>query len=132
MSDAAHVGSSHLEVYKTPFKIAPTLISWPISDSYLKYEGGEDLPEKMDVWLVQETGDPAGGVISSKRGFEGNENAEIIALGYNTGKYYGAVGIGREDNFLQWGYHGPPSAMTDAGQKLFLNCIHYITKFKAK
>ena len=99
MSDAAHVGSFDSEVYNKPFKVAPKVISWPRGDNYHKYEGGEKLPKKMDVWLVQDTGDRDSGVVSSKRGFEDNENAEIIALGYNTGKYYGAVGIGREDNF---------------------------------
>ncbi len=132
MSDAAHVGSFEHEVYQKPFKVSPKIVSWPRGDSYHKYEGGDKLPEKMDVWLVQDTGDRADGVVSSKMGFEDNENAEIIALGYNTGKYYGAVGIGREGSFLQWGYHGGPTAMTADGQKLFLNCISYITKFKGK
>ena len=52
--------------------------------------------------------------------------------GYNTGKEYGAVGVGRHGNFMQWGYSAPPSKMTVAGQKFFLNCIRYIRKFNGK
>jgi hypothetical protein len=31
-----------------------------------------------------------------------------------------------------WGYSAPPSKMTDAGTKLFLNCVHYITRFDGR
>jgi len=48
------------------------------------------------------------------------------------GKGYGAVGIGRHGNVLQWGYSMPPSKMTDPGRKLFLNCICYIEQFAGK
>ena len=52
--------------------------------------------------------------------------------GYNTGKEYGAVGIGRHASFLQWGYSAPPSQMTEAGRNLFLNCLCYIRRFDGK
>ncbi|UCE46959.1 MAG: hypothetical protein JSW47_15275, partial [Phycisphaerales bacterium] len=42
---------------------------------------------------------------------------------------YGAVGIGRHAHVLQWGYFDSPSEMTEAGRKLFLNCICYIHRF---
>ena len=42
------------------------------------------------------------------------------------GKMNGAVAVGRHGNFLQWGFSAPPSKMTDAGQKLFVNCLYYI------
>ena len=50
----------------------------------------------------------------------------------NTGTEYGAVGIGRHGNILQWGYSAPPSRMTEAGKTLFINCICYISKFDGK
>jgi hypothetical protein len=53
-------------------------------------------------------------------------------VGYNHGKEYGAVGVGRHGNFLQWGYSAPPSKLTEAGCKFFLNCISYIRKFDGK
>ncbi len=59
-------------------------------------------------------------------------DAEILCIGYNTGKMNGAVAVGRHGNFLQWGFSAPPSKMTDAGRKFFLNSICYIAKFDGK
>ncbi len=129
MSDAAHVGSFEHDVYRKPFAVKPPTELLDRPSSYLRYEGGDKLPEKMNVWLVQKTGQKAASVVSSSNGFEDGDGTEIIALGHNVGKYYGAVGIGRDGNFLQWGYHAPPSQMTAAGKKLFINCIKYISKF---
>ncbi|MHC4739916.1 MAG: hypothetical protein ACYS9Y_13500 [Planctomycetota bacterium] len=68
------------------------------------------------------------------RGFGFNEpgDAEVLAAGYNTGKEYGAVAVGRHANFLQWGYAAEPSNMSEDGQKFFLNCIAYISGFDGK
>lgn len=132
MADAAHVGSFDSEVYQKPFTIAPKTVLWPRRKNYLNYEGGDKLPEQMEVWLVQETSDGSMGVVSSSAGFEDYADGEVIALGYNTGKYYGAVGIGRDRSVLQWGYQGGPSVMTADGQKLFVNCVTYISKFGGK
>ena len=129
MSDAAHVGSFEHDVYRKPFAVKPPSELWDRPSNYLRYEGGDKLPEKMNVWLVQQSGEKAASVVSSGGNLEHGDDTEIIALGYNVGKYYGAVGIGRDGNFLQWGYHAPPSQMTSAGKKLFINCIKYISKF---
>lgn len=110
--------------------------SWKTPDSYRHYPGGKDLPETVKVWRVQKTTDkPAGktrpfGVVA--RPWEKSNkwpDAEALAAGYNTGKMSGAVAVGRHGNFLQWGFSAPPSKMTDAGRKFFLNCICYIAKF---
>ena len=129
MSDAAHVGSFDHDVYRKPFAVKPPTELRDRLSNYVSYEGGDKLPEKMNVWLVQKTGEKAASVVSSSNGFEDGDDTEIIALGHNVGKYYGAVGIGRDGNFLQWGYHAPPSQMTAAGKKLFINCIKYISSF---
>ena len=86
----------------------------------------------MKVWRVQRTDKTYGGVVARSYGFTDSPDAEALALGVNTGKNYGAVGIGRQGNFLQWGYWAPPSQMTEAGRCLFLNCIHYIRRFEGK
>ena len=59
-------------------------------------------------------------------------DAEAIMLGLAPPKRYGAVGIGRHGNVLQWGYAAPPAKMTPAGRNLFVNCIAYIRKFDGK
>jgi hypothetical protein len=86
----------------------------------------------MKVWYVQKTGKSYGGVVARSYGFTDSPDAEALALGVNVGKEYGAVGVGRHGNFLQWGYSAPPSKMTDAGRKFFLNCICYIHRFDGK
>ncbi len=135
MGDAAHAESLNRghEVYRTPFVVQPEFESWNTPGNYKSNDVGPDkLPEKMKVWLIQKTGKQVGGVVARGDGFTDSPDAEIVALGFNVGKSYGDVGIGRQGNFLQWGYSAPPSQMTDAGRKLFLNCIHYIRTFDGK
>jgi hypothetical protein len=131
VTDAAHAESFDHEVYRAPFAVEPVLESWDTPDNYKRnYFGAGKLPEKMKVWLVQKTGKEVCGTVARGLGFTDSPDAEILALGFNLGKAYGDVGIGRHGNVLQWGYAAPPSQMTEPGQKLFLNCIHYIKKFE--
>ena len=73
-----------------------------------------------------------GNVVARSRGFTDSPDAEFLAVGFNHGKACGDIGIGRQGNFLQWGYSDPPSKMTEAGRRLFINCIHYIHRFDGK
>ena len=132
MGNAAHVGSFEHEVYSKPYKVEPQPETRKTPGNYRRFPDGDKLPDTMKVWLVQNTDKSAGSVVSRSYGFTDSPDAEIIALGFNTGKEYGAVGIGRHGNFLQWGYWAPPSQMTEAGKNLFLNCICYIHKFDNK
>ena len=92
----------------------------------------EKLPNEMKVWNVQNSGKRYGSVVARAYGFTDSPDTEVLAKGFNTGKEYGAVGVGRHGNFLQWGYSSSPSKMTEAGRKFFLNCICYIHKFDGK
>ena len=84
----------------------------------------------MQVWDVQDTGNNVGKAGAVSMIIDKNSpNAESILLGFAPGKPYLATGIGRDRNFLQWGWSAPPSKMTPAGQDLFINCICYIKKF---
>ncbi len=132
MGDAAHAESFEHEIFAKPFAVKPPTEEYETPDNYRRFPDGDKLPDKMKVWLVQNTGKTFGGVVSRAFGFEDSPDAEILVKGYNRGKEYGAAGIGRHGNFLQWGYHAPPSQMTEPGQKLFLNCIVYIHKFDGK
>jgi hypothetical protein len=82
------------------------------------------LPDRMKVWRVQ---DSPGQCARLGSGFAILPMRDL-ALGLNRPNY-GDVGIGRQANVLQWGYGDPPSRMTEAGRRLFLNCIHYIRRF---
>jgi hypothetical protein len=132
MRDTAHAESLDHEVYSKPFKVEPRFELIKTPSNYRRYPDGDKLPDTMKVWQVQNTGNRLNGVVARSYGFTDSPDAEIIVLGVNVGKEYGAVGVGRQGNFLQWGYSAPPSQMTEAGRKLFLNCICYIHKFDGK
>jgi hypothetical protein len=133
MGDAAHAELLDHEVYQKPFKVQPDFEFWDTPDNYRERNLGDDkLPDKMKVWRVQNTGKDYGGVVARAYGFTDSPDAEVLVLGFNRGKEYGAVGVGRHGNFLQWGYSAPPSKMTDAGKKFFVNCVCYIKRFDGK
>lgn len=133
MGDAAHAESLEHEVFRKPFKVEPEFEYWDTPANYHRRHLGDDkLPDKMKVWRVQRTGKSSGGVVSRSFNFGDYPDDEALVMGYNNGKEYGAVGVGRHGNFLQWGYSAPPSKMTEAGHKFFLNCISYIHKFDGK
>jgi hypothetical protein len=131
MANAAHAESLNGEVYRTPLAVQPEFELRTTPDNYRSsFFGPGKLPDKIKVWKVQNT--QKGNVVARGYGFEDSPDAEIIAVGFNHGKAYGDVGIGRQANVLQWGYSDPPSQMTEAGRRLFLNCIHYIRRFDGK
>jgi hypothetical protein len=133
MGDAAHGESLEHEVFQKPFKVEPDFEYRKTPPNYHSRHLGKDiLPDKMKVWRVQNTGKTFGGVVARAYGFTDSPDTEILVLGFNRGKEYGAVGVGRHGNFLQWGYSAPPSQMTEAGKKFFLNCICYIPRFDGK
>lgn len=106
---------------------------WRTPENYRRYPGGEKLPDKVKVWRVQKTTDKPGGTTKPygavARPFENSADAEALVAGYNDGKMNGAVAVGRHGNFLQWGFSAPPSKMTEAGRRFFLNCVCYIAGF---
>lgn len=134
MGDAAHVGSFEHEVFNKPFKVNVKVEEWDAPGNYKRRRlvNEPEIPDKIKVWKVQETGKSSGSVVARRYGFTDSPDAEIIAAGFNSGKEYGAVGIGRHGNFLQWGFSMAPSKMTEPGKRLFVNCIVYIRRFDGK
>lgn len=133
MADAAHAELLEHEVYQKPFKVEPEFEMKQTPGNYHSRNlGGDKLPDEIKVWNVQNSGKRYGSVVARAYGFTDSPDAEVLVKGFNTGKEYGAVGVGRHGNFLQWGYSSSPSKMTEAGRKFFLNCICYISKFDGK
>jgi len=131
MENAAHAESLDHEVYRTPLAVQPEFEFRKTPENYRRsYFEAAKLPDQIKVWRVQTT--QQGNVVAPGYGFEDSPDAEIIAVGFNHGKACGDVGIGRQANFLQWGYSDPPSQMTEAGRRLFINCVHYIRRFDGK
>ena len=134
MSEAAHGEPEKHEVFERPFKVQPTYETRKTPSNYRRYPDGDKLPSTVKVWLVgnERKRQRPFGTVSRSWGYDDSPDAEVLTVGYNTGKENGAVGVGRHGNFLQWGFGSPPSKMTDAGRHFFLNCIVYITKFDGK
>lgn len=131
MENAAHAELLDREVYRAPLTVQPQFEFRNTPPNYRdRYQGPGKLPDKIKVWRVQNS--QKGNVVAWSYGFLDSPDAEIIAVGFNHGKEYGAIGIGRQGNFLQWGYCDPPSRMAEAGRRLFVNCIHYIHRFDGK
>jgi hypothetical protein len=131
MENAAHAELLDREVYRTPLTVQPEFEYRTTPENYRRsYFGPGKLPDKIKVWRVQNS--QRGNVVAWSYGFLDSPDAEIIAVGFNHGKEYGAIGISRQGNFLQWGYCDTPAQMTEAGRKLFVNCIHYIHRFDGK
>ena len=84
----------------------------------------------MPVWRI-ENGNHMGSV-SYRSWFKPELDAEVLATGYNVGKRYDDISVGRHANWLYWGYTAPPADMTPSGQHLFLNAICYISKFDGR
>ncbi len=131
MDNAAHVESLQRDVYRTPLTVNIESELRDTPENYRDtYTGPGKVPDKIKVWRVQNSS--RGNVVLRSRGFTDSPDTEVIAVGFNFGKSYGDIGVGRQGNFLQWGYCDPPSQMTEAGRNLFLNCIHYIRRFNGK
>jgi hypothetical protein len=118
--------------------VQPVFETWKTPDNYRRYPEGKDLPDRVKVWRVQQSGGkeekflPPYGAVTGPWKPADFPGTEMLLVGYNTGKMNGAVAVGRDGNFLQWGFSAPPSKMTAAGRNLFVNCICYVAKMSGR
>lgn len=126
------LAASH-PIFTSPFASgAAETESVPTPAPYGKYPEGLEFGAKMNVWRVHS--DPLtpndDGLVSDGYGFGDSPDCETIAGGLNTiGP--NSVAIGRQGNFLLWGFCAPPAAMTESARKAFLNSVVYIKNFGA-
>jgi hypothetical protein len=132
MGDAAQGEPRKHVVFEKPFPVEPVFESWKSPPNYKLYPVSGSIPDQIKVWRVQNSGKNSSSVVSRSWGFEDSPDAEVLTPGFNVGKESGAVGVGRHGNFLQWGFSAPPSQMTEAGKRFFLNCVWYIHQFDGK
>lgn len=90
-------------------------------------------PPTMRVWRVQEKDYPDidPGLASDLYGFDDSPDAEVIARGIS-GKGPETVSIGRQGNYLMWGYSAQPSEMTEEGRSVFVNAVVYMKQFDGR
>jgi hypothetical protein len=100
--------------------------------SYLNYPSAANLPDKLKVWRVQDSGKAMYGVVSEPFAKDAPADCEVLTTGLSLHKGPEHIAVGRQGNFLFWGFNSPPSQMTDAGKAFYLNCLVYIAKFKDK
>ena len=129
-------------IFQGPLPIELELEEVPTPPKYKYYELVEDVPDTMTtVKILKKEWDtlnlPVGsrpdngesGVVTTGDGFLGSPDTEWIAGGMHLkGPDYFA--IGRQGRLLQWGFYGTPDEMTEAGQRLLVNAVHYIHGFK--
>lgn len=129
-------------IFNGPLPIELELEEVPTPPKYKYYELTGDVPDTMTtVKVLKKEWDtlnlPVGerpdkseaGVVTTGDGFLDSPDTEWIAGGTHLkGPDYFA--IGRQGRLLQWGFYGTPDEMTETGQRLLINAVHYIHGFK--
>jgi len=81
---------------------------------------------------VQDSGRDTYGAVAEPFAKNAPADCEVITCGLDTHKGPEHISVGRQGNFLFWGFGSPPAQMTDAGKAFYLNCLNYIAQFKDK
>lgn len=120
------------DIFNTPNQVDLTMEERAPSTTYLYRSSGRELGETMPMWRVQTEGYKDGkgmliGLVCSPT-LAHSADGEFISSGLNS-KGCDAVAIGRQGNFLHWGFAASPTYMTDESKLVFVNSIHYISKF---
>ncbi|MGH9456409.1 MAG: hypothetical protein ACRD2J_02065 [Thermoanaerobaculia bacterium] len=129
-------------IFHTPLETNAQPSETPTPPDYSKYGFLEDVPPTLPtVAVLRKEWDPLNlpfgsrpddsepGLVTSDAGFLDSPDMEAITGGIHL-KGPGYVAIGRQGHILQWGFYGSPEEMTDTGRKMFINAIHYISRFR--
>jgi hypothetical protein len=105
----------------------------PATENFLQYVATKTVPEKftvVDIHAPDDSDEEASrpGLVSTSVGFLDSPDCEHILGGINM-KAHDYNAVGRQGRFLQWGFYGDPSELTELGRALFINCLHYISSF---
>jgi len=117
------------DIFHTPHAVELTLEERETPAAYRR----PGLGETMTMWRVQTEGYSEGtdqliGIVSSDKGFLDSPDTEWISSGVNT-KNSRAVALGRHGNFFHWGFAASPTYLTEEAKLVFVNAVHYITRF---
>lgn len=120
LGNRAHVMALNHDIFKTPHAVTPTLVEEPHK---------QDPGRMVKNWTVFKE-DPSIeiGLVSNRDKLANAADTEILSGGVNS-KGDRGVALAREANMFQWGFTGPPSAMTEEARQVFVNSICYIAKF---
>ncbi len=108
------------EIFRTPYAVTPTTV---------EEQHNRDKTRTVQNWTVfRDVQEYEIGLVSNRDKLKGAPDTEIISGGVNS-KGDRGIALAREANLFQWGFTGPPSAMTEEAKKVFVNAICYIAKF---
>jgi hypothetical protein len=130
LDDSAHHLASDHPLFRTPLEVNLELAEMPTPEGYQDLTIDSSLGATMQVWQVQTKNPPDvdQGVVSSLYGFADSPDAEVFAHGIAM-KGPDSLALGRHANYFLWGFSAPPSAMTPAARRLFVNTVAYMRKF---
>ncbi len=130
LDEAAHGLAIGHDIFRTPLKVSPTLEEIPTPAHYPGLASGSQLGKTIKTWKVQTKKFPEvdPGLVSDGYMFEDSPDAEIICSGLNE-KGPQSVAMGRQANFLLWGFSAAPVDMTSEARRCFINAVIYIKRF---
>ncbi len=128
---AHHINLKH-DIFKSPFKVKPTIENRPTPKPILESWDGVDMATEIPMWEVNTEGYQDGkgyriGMVSRGWGFGDSPDAEVISSGV-CAKQKTAVALGRHGNHFLWGFAGSPDYMTKEAKQVFANAIVYTYK----
>lgn len=135
-ADAHHLNANHA-IFKGPLEqVVPTMVMKTTPDGVFHYSTGKNLPKKIPMWKVQNTGyltskEARVGLVARGNRFAESPDVEMISSGVCQ-KDVGAVALGRHGNFFLWGFGASPVDMTEEGKKVFVNTVAYMKQFNGK
>ncbi len=117
------------EIFQKPHEVELTITDRPTPKAY----AGKTDAGTMPMWRVQTEGYEDGngqliGLVSSDAGFLDSPDVEWISSGVNS-KNPKAVALSRHGNFFHWGFAVSPTYLTEEAKLVFVNAVHYISKF---
>lgn len=134
----AHSWRKNHPIFKGPFPVKMTVVNKPTPKEafHFAYDYDGEIPQELPMWKVQTKGFSTDegfriGVIARPWGYEDSPETEFISGGVSS-KSIDGVAIGRNGNFLHWGFAASPAYMTDEAQNVLANAIVYISKFNGQ
>lgn len=132
LNSHAHDFDPRHPIFTTPHAVKLVMQDIDVPVSYRCYASGRSLGATMPMWRVQTEGfldrkDFLSGCVILP-GLEDSPDCEVVSRGECT-KGRDAVAIGRQGNFLHWGFVASPTFMTDEAKLAFVNAIHYVSRF---
>ena len=126
------------QIFKGPFPVKLTTVmkATPENAYHYTYFYDFELPDSTLMWRVQKNGymDTPGtpvGMVSRPWGYLDSPDCEYISSGV-CAKTIDAVAIGRQGNFMHWGFAVSPDGLTDEGKAVFANAIVYMSRFNGQ